>query len=318
MKSAAVTLTSQKRRQKFLRALFIVSFMIIPVLHFAVFYVYVNFSSFIMAFQQPEKGALVFSGFKNFKWVIDRIINGSTFEVDSLDIAFVNTFKTFGLNIVMFVCGLFVSYFIYKKIWGYKAFRILFYLPSIVSPVVVSIFYTEMVSASGFMPRLLEDIFQLDYDLVSPLTDPDFANKMVFLNIIWLHFPANLILWGGTFSRIPDSVIESARLDGCGWLREMFQIILPLVWPTFVLLITTQVAGIFGATGNVFLLTQGQNGTQTVSNWMYMRVQQTTNPLTSNNLYYVSAMGLMLTVVSCAIALFVRKFFNSRFEETQY
>ena len=317
MNNTSVSIAGQKRKQKVMRTLFIVSFMIIPVINFLVFYVYVNLSSFVMALQ-PSGGVLEFAGFKNFEWVIDKIFHGSTFETDNLSIAFINTFKTFGLNLIMFVCGLFVSYFIYKKICGYRTFRVLFYLPGIVSPVVVSIFYTNIMSASSFMPEFLEKLYGLDYDLVSPLTDPDFANRMVFLNLIWLSFPSNLILWGGTFSRIPDSVLESARLDGCGWLREMFQIILPLVWPTFVLLITTQLAGIFGASGNVFLLTQGQNGTQTVSNWMYMRVQQTTNPLTSNNLYYVSAMGLMLTIISCTIALVVRKLFNSRFEETQY
>ena len=151
-----------------------------------------------------------------------------------------------------------------------------------------------------------------------PLVDSDYANKMVFLNMIWLGFPGSLIIWGGTFSRIPDSIIESAKLDGVNWVQEMFVIILPLVWPTFVLMITLQLANIFGATGAVFLLTQGASGTQTVSNWMYMQVLNTSNPLKSDNLYRTSAMAMMLTTVSCVIAVLVRKFLASKIEETTY
>ena len=171
---------------------------------------------------------------------------------------------------------------------------------------------------SDFVPDILMQLYNLDYEMKSPLADSDFANNMVLFNLIWLSFPANMILWGGTFSRIPDSVIESAKLDGVGWVRELVQIILPMVWPTLVLLLTTSLAGIFGATGNVFLLTGGQYGTQTVSNWMYQKVQLTTNPYTSDHLYRVSAMGLMLTVVSCGIAIVVRKVLNSRVEEVQF
>lgn len=305
-----------KKRQA-IDALFYASFMIIPVAAFLLFYVYVNLDSFVMAFQKPEKGKLIFAVFENFEWVFKEIKSGSVKDTENLRLAFVNTFKTFGIQMIMFPVGLFVSYFIYKKILGYKVFRVIFYLPTLVSGVVVSFFFLQVMQY-GFMPDFLEKLYKLDYNLVNPLVDSDFANKMVFLHYIWLNFPGSLIIWGGTFSRIPESVLESARLDGVNWVQEMFLIILPLVWPTFVLMITLQLAGIFGASGAVFLLTGGAYGTQTVSNWMYMQVYNATNPYASGTLYQVAAMGLMLTVISCAIAILVRKFLVSKIEETTY
>ena len=305
------------KKRKAIDALFYASFMIIPVAAFLLFYVYVNIDSFVMAFQKPEKGKLIFAGFENFEWVFKEIKSGSVKDTENLRLAFVNTFKTFGIQMIMFPVGLFVSYFIYKKILGYKVFRVIFYLPTLVSGVVVSFFFLQVMQY-GFMPDFLEKLYKLDYNLVNPLVDSDFANKMVFLHYIWLNFPGSLIIWGGTFSRIPESVLESARLDGVNWVQEMFLIILPLVWPTFVLMITLQLAGIFGASGAVFLLTGGAYGTQTVSNWMYMQVYNATNPYASGTLYQVAAMGLMLTVISCAIAILVRKFLVSKIEETTY
>lgn len=248
---------------------------------------------------------------------IRKIKNGSVNDEDNLRLAFVNTFKTFGVQMIMFPIGLFVSYFIYKKIFGYKVFRVIFYLPTLISGVVVSFFYLALMQ-DGFMPGFLQKLYNLDYKLVNPLVDSDFANKMVLLNFVWLNFPGSLIIWGGTFSRIPESVLESARLDGVNWVQEMFVIILPLVWPTFVLMITLQLAGVFGASGAVFLLTGGKYATQTVSNWMYMQVYNATNPYESGTLYYVAAMGLMLTFISCVIAVLVRKFLVSKIEETTY
>lgn len=270
-----------------------------------------------MAFQKPEGGKLVWAGLENFKWVFEKIKHGSTIESDDLRLAFINTFKSFGVHILMYPIGIINAYFVYKKIWGYKAFRVVFYLPSIVSSVIVSIFYQELMSPSGFFPGMLSKICNLDYNLYNPLIDSNFANPMVFLHMVWLSFPGNLIIWGGTFSRIPDSLIESARLDGVGWVKELVLIIVPLVWPTFALTLTLTICGIFGSTGAVFLLTGGKYGTQTVSNWMYMNILISSNPM-AKPLYRISAMGLMLTVISCALAFTVRKFLASRITEVQY
>ena len=304
-------------KRKIRRALFIISFTILPVVAFLVFYVYVNLDAFAMAFQKPQGNKLVWAGFENFAWVFEKIKKGSTIETDDLRLGFINTFKSFGILMLMYPIGIINAYFVYKKIWGYKAFRVLFYLPTIVSSVIVSIFFKELMSPSGFFPGLLANLCNLDYQLDNPLTDSNFANSMVFLHMIWLGFPGNLIIWGGTFSRIPDSLIESARLDGVGWVKELVLIIVPLVWPTFALTLTLTVCGIFGSTGAVFLLTNGKYGTQTVSNWMYMNILTSSNPM-SRPLYRISAMGLMLTVVSCTLAFVVRKFLASRITEVQY
>lgn len=306
-----------KRRRKTIRFLFILSMTIIPILHYAVFYVYVNLDSFLIAFRVPQNGELVFS-FDNFVWAFNNIFHGQySSPTDNLGLSFINTFKSFLINICMFPVGLLVSYFIYKKIFGYKAFRLIFYLPGLISGVVVSFFYRELMGAASPIPALLGKLYHLDYELASPLTDSFFANRMVFLHMIWLGFPGSLIIWGGTYARIPDSVIESGRLDGANWLVEYFRIIIPMVWPTLVLMITTSLSGIFSAGGAVFLLTGGDYGTQTVSNWIYMNILRA-NGTMSPYLYRTAALGLMLSVVSIIIAFSVRKIMNNTNKDVDY
>lgn len=312
-------LQSQRKARKntWQENLFIISCITIPLISFLVFYVYVNFDSFLMAFQIPSSKYNTISwGFDNFVWVWERITKGSTSDADNIQLAFRNTFITFGVQVLLFFIGLLVSYIIYKKILGYRAFRVLFYLPSIISSVVTSFFYIELMNYGGFSD-FIENLFHLSYELKSPLSDSSFANMMVLLNFFWLGIPSNLILWGGAFSRIPTSVLESARIDGCGWVRELFQIIVPIIWPTFVMLVTTNLAGIFGATGSVFLLTEGKYGTQTVSNWLYMKVQLASSDM-DPMLYRASALGLVLTLISCAVALTTRYFLNRHVQEVEF
>lgn len=303
---------SVKTTDKLKRAGFIVSFTILPTLTFLIFYVYVNLNSFAMAFQYNAADGTVHWTLDNIKLVFERL-----FPPDAeMGEAFANTFKTFGVNMVMFFIGIFVSFFLYKKIFLYNVYRILFYLPSIVSAVVMCAVYKDLLGNynSGL---LFQKLYNLDY-VPDIFSDEKFANTAVLINMVWLTFPGNLIIWGGTFARVPDSVIESARIDGVNWVQEAFRIIIPMVWPTFALMFVLSIAGVFGASGQVFLLTQGQAGTQTVSNWMYMQVYGVSINNSSNAFNYMSALGMFLTLVSCIVSITLRKLSGKMFQGVEY
>lgn len=296
---------------KLKKAGFILSFVILPTITFLLFYVYVNFDAFLMSFQRTVNGTKHFT-LDNFRDVFSNLfpLSGEMKE------AFSNTFKTFGVNMLMFVIGVFVSFFLYKKIFLYKAFRVIFYLPSILSTVVLcAIFYNLLETNEA--RELVQKLFKLS-DPPRIFSDSRFANKAVLINMIWLTFPGNLVIWGGTFSRVPESVLESAKIDGVNWIQEACRIIIPIVWPTFTLMFVLQIAGIFGASGQVFLLTKGSDGTQTISNWMYLQVYAVAINNSSNSFNYMSALGLFLTVISCAVSLTIRKITSKFFREVEY
>lgn len=300
------------RKRKLKRAVFIISFLFVPTVNFLVFYVYVNFNSFLMAFQKQVGGETVWS-LETIQQVFQRF-----FPIDDeMKMIFRNTFLTFGIGLCMFVVGFFVSYFLYKKILFYKGFRVLFYLPSILPGVVLCTIYQEMVGINSPLPDFVQRLFSLDYR-PEPLADSRFANFFVLLNMVWLSFPGNLILWGGTFSRIPDSVVEAARLDGVNFVQEAFRIIIPCVWPTFSLLLTLQLAGIFGSSGQVFLLTKGDYGTQTFSSWMYIQVYSVTLDPRSNTFNFMSALGMFITLIAAVLSLSLRKFASKVFQSVEY
>ena len=175
-----------------------------------------------------------------------------------------------------------------------------------------------MVGVNGFIAKAVKDIMNLEYT-PELLADSRFANTVVLTNMIWLGFPGDLIIWGGTFARIPTDVLESAKLDGVSWWQEFTKIIVPLVWPTVALKLVLTICGIFGASGQVYLLTGGHFDTMTISAWQYITLRNGSGSAFTSNVYnYLSAVGLIITVIAVAISLTVRKITDKVFDDVDF
>ena len=282
----------------------------VPVLNWIIFYVFPNASSIIMAFLDSEGNPSLI----NF----ERLWTEFQLPTSTLRIALINTLITFAISLVCFIPRVLVSYFIYKKVPGYKIYRILFFLPSILFSVCVAMCFTRMVGTTGFIAEFVKDVLGLDRT-PELLADSQFANYTIWFNMLWLGFPGDLIIWGGTFARIPEDVLESARLDGVSWFSEFTKIVVPMVWPTVALKMVLTVCGVLGASGQVYLLTKGNYGTMTLSCWLYRTLMESSGTKYTSNVYnYLSAVGLVMTVISVTIALLVRKYTDKAFQDVDY
>ena len=113
-----------------------------------------------------------------------------------------------------------------------------------------------------------------------------------------------MILFLGAMTNISPEIFEAARLDGVGWIREIFQLIMPLIWPTFSVMFLTSITGLTQASGPVFLFTKGKAGTYTLNYWLYAQL------LNGSMLEVSAAIGWCCTAVTFPIALIVRKALN--------
>ena len=292
------------------RVLFGICCCILPVVNWLIFYVFANASAFSMAFMNKD-GVL---SFDNFIRIWEELNN----PVSDIRIAFQNTFLTFAIILVSFPFKVLVSYFIYKKIPLAGVYRILFFLPSIIFSVALAMIFQRMIGVNGFIAEWVQNLL----NLAQPpelLADSRYANTVVILHMLWLSFPGDLIIWGGTFTRIPNDVLESAQIDGVNWWKEFTMITIPMVWPTVALQMVLMFCGIFGSSGAVFLLTKGMYGTMTISAWMYLQLYNLSgSPYNSNAYNYMSAVGLVITVIAIGISLGIRKWTDKAFEEVEF
>ena len=307
---AGVTIPKKKKKVNKMRVLFIICFVSLPVISWLVQYVYVNIDAFGMAFTNKD-GELTLEHFV-------RLYNELQSPVSDIRIAIRNTFLTFGILLLMYPMQVLVSYFIYKKIPGAAVYRILFFLPSIIFGVALTMIFQRMIGVEGFIAQAVQKWLDLDY-VPELLADSRFANTTVLLHMVWLSFPGDLIIWGGTFARIPEDVLESAKLDGVNWWTEFTKITVPLVWPTVAMKMVLTFCGCLGASGAVFLLTAGEFDTITLNAWMYIQLLNNAGTQeTSNAFYYMSAVGLVMTVFAITISLFIRKWMDKAFQEVEF
>lgn len=283
--------------------LFVFSLLGIPILFFLVFWLYVNLDSLALSFQREKyvlgQGKQLYFTLENFKMVFEQF-----FHKGDLLIAFRNTilFYLVALLIVLPISVL-MAYFVYKKIFAYQFFRTIAYLPNIIcsSALVVLFKYTFM--AGGPYETWMHWLNKT-YD--NPLMMDGAIKYLLIYNVIF-GFGGNMVVLGGAMNSISQDVLEAGKIDGCNWFQELIKLIIPMIWPTISTILVLSFAGILSSTGPILAMTGGDYNTATLSFLLYGYATGAVQSI-SQDIYYASAIGLVMTIVTFPIVLVMRKF----------
>jgi ABC-type sugar transport system permease subunit len=291
-------LTTKKKRtmgqaKKLKDTIFVYLLIALPLIEFFTIYVYTNIDSFFLAFKRNGE----FAGWVNFEMLWNEVRAPGS----ELLIAIRNTFIYFGADLVLFVLSIFLSYFFYKKIAAYKAFRFILYMPAIISPVVFVSLFQNITNPNGAIEAIIK-MFNSDFKMPSLLFRSETATWTMVVYVIWMGWTKNMLYLGGSLARIPVEVLESARLDGVGPWTELTKILVPLLLPTLSTLLLLDVVGILSSSGPILLFTKGAYKTTTISYWMFTMVYAT-----GENAYAkASAAGMCLTVIMFPVVYTMR------------
>lgn len=279
-----------------------------PILQFLVFWVYVNASSIFLAFQ-TETGEFTLL---NFKAVFSSFTKLDTFGLD-FGKSLQNSMTLWVINhVVCFPVTVVTTYILQRKIWGHYLWRVCYIIPSLMGSVVWTSLVKYMVSYDGLIVNALVSIGMELPEMV--LRNGLFAaEETAFPTLITITtimgFVGNNAVLTGAYSRVPDEIFESAKLDGAGFWREFISIAVPCVWPTLATLMTFGLCGIFTADANVFLYSNGTGkpGMSTVGFHLYYITYQISMRGATNSAFgYPAAIGFTLTMMTLPIVLIGR------------
>ncbi len=268
---------------------FVGTILFVPIALFIFNHFYLNLESFRLAFQNI-RGEWTLN---NFKVAIKDFTADGSVMWESLRntlIFFVN--ELFVINILT----LFLSYFLFKRIYGYKIFRIVLYLPSIIGSVAFSLVFKANVSVGGPVYEAIKKIWGSTPEFYH---DSRYALWMILFYVTWTGLGG--LLFQGAMARIPTEVFESATLDGITPFKELVKIVIPMIWPTITTIYILSFTNIFSATGPILLFTKGQYGTFTVAYWLWDQVYS------YNAVHSSAAVGLIYTLIGCPLCLIFRK-----------
>ena len=152
------------------------------------------------------------------------------------DKAFIRSFQnTILLIVVVTIVTLILAVFFAailttEKIRGSNFFRIIFYIPNILSIVVVSgIFSAIYDRGRGLIDSMLH-IVGLKGPKAGWLGDQNIVIYSIAMALIWQAVGYYMVMYMAGMANIPDSLYEAAELDGAGKINKFFTITLPLVW----------------------------------------------------------------------------------------
>lgn len=291
----------KKRKIDKPKVLFMASFLAIPIINFLIFFVYTNISSFFMAFQRPiyDGATEMYFTMENFQ----KVFNSFFVDADgTLRTGLINTvlFYLSGTLIIMPV-SILMSYFIYKKIPGYRSFRFIAYLPQIIASSALVIIFKYSLSSGGPLAAIYKAVGR---EYSNPLIrEPGAIITLLIYNVMF-GFGGNLIVYGGAMGSINAEVLEAGELDGCTWFQELIYLIIPMMWATLSTSFILGLAGILGSSGPILAFTKGQYGTTTLSFQIYNLVSGVNG---YKDLYYASAIGITMTVIMFPMVMALKR-----------
>lgn len=212
---------------------FVTLALIYPMIIFAIFYLYVNFNSILLALKVYDDGKFVYAEdlLYNFK---------KTFQLFAHEYTLKQGLKN---QLLVYAYGIFInqpfqiiiSYYIWRKIPLGGLYKIVIFIPSIVSTMVY-------VTIGQY---IFNDVIPLivgnEYLRLLEAESSQFWS--VFIYSILIGVGGNIVYYLGAISSVDQSVVEYGKLDGLNSLGELWHIVVPHIWPTmisFIVVTTSQ------------------------------------------------------------------------------
>ena len=272
----------------------------LPLAQVAVFYVYVNINSVILAFQDFNiyTGEFTFAGIKHFKEVI---YDAKTYP--AIFMAIKNAVVLFGLLWLLgFPLAIFISYFLSKDPRGSSFYQVVLYLPSIVSSVTFVLMFKYFCEL-GY-PMFMDKVFHKEVEGL--LTNYNTTLGTIYFFNIWTGFGAQVIMFTGSIKSIDPALYDAGKIDGANWWNELLHIVIPGIYSTLVVFIVSGLAIIFTNQMNLFSFysRSAPPRLHTIGYYLYAQVSTAE---TMADFPYLSAMGVLLTIIIAPITLVAKK-----------
>ncbi len=203
----------------------------------------------------------VFVGFKNYSelWSNKEFLNGMK----------VTLLFVLGTTIPKWILSLGLAMLFVRQFWGRETFKVLYFTPTLLSGVVVSLVWKLLLNANGVLTSLFgplvnqPEIFWLAHPVLTPIA-------LIAVDD-WAGIPFFMIVWIAGLVGIPREFYEAAILDGASRAQVFWNITLPLLLPTTMFVVVVTTIASLQAFSLQFIMTRGgpSNVTTTVALLVY-------------------------------------------------
>jgi multiple sugar transport system permease protein len=215
----------------------------------------------------------------------------------------VNTLIFLAIHIpLQIIIALFLAEILNQKIKFRGFFRAAFFLPVIVSGVVVTILWQQLYGFdTGLLNRIL--IF-LGLGRVGWLVDPSMAMPSIAIMATWKNVGLYIILFLVGLQTVPKNYYEAADLEGATHWQKFRNITLPMINPTIFMVVVLSTIGGFSLFIEPYIMTGGGPLNSTLSAVLYIYKQG----FFYYHMGYSATLGLFFAVLILGVVMFQKKF----------
>lgn len=265
------------------------------VIHLVVFFGYPLIFALVLMFHRWDIVTdMQFAGLKNV---------GRLFADDVFFKALFNTGFFLVIHIpLQIIVALFLASLLNEKLAGRGFFRTVYFLPVVVSGVVVTILFQQLFAFdTGFINSVIS---ALGGKRVPWLVSPEWAMPSIALMATWKNVGFYVVLFLAGLQDIPESLYEVAETDGAGAWQKWLHITLPMLNPMMVTVVILSTIGGFSLFIEPYVLTGGGPMNSTISALLYIYNQA----FYFNHMGYAATLGLFFALVILVVVLLQRRF----------
>lgn len=266
---------------------------------FSIFWLYPLLFAFWLSFTDYSSltGTTKFVGLVNYQRVLT-------------DTQFWNAFKnttifTLGTVPITTALALFFAYLLDQKfVFLKKLYRTIFFIPSITSIVVISLIFSNLYSASGYINSLLK-FFNLPYPKLGFLQNTSTALPAIMIMDIWMSFGYYTMIILAGIQSIPQDYYDAAELLGATHWQKLKIVVLPSILPTLIFVLVLNTIKSFQIFVEIYIMTKGGplGATQTLVYLIYENAF-----VKMDMMGYASAMAFIVFILLISFSFIQIKF----------
>ncbi len=264
-------------------------------LHFSLFVAFPVVFSIVLTFHKWNIiSPMEYTGLNNYI----RLFSDKVFLISIM-----NTLLFLVIHIpLQIIVALFLAEVLNQKIKFRGFFRAAFFLPVVVSGVVVTILWQQLYGFdAGILNRLL---INLGLPKIGWLTDPNVAMASIAVMATWKNVGLYIVLFLVGLQTVPNHYYEAADLEGASRTQKFFKITLPLINPTIFMVVLLSTVGGFSLFIEPYVMTGGGPLNSTISAVLYIYKQG----FFYYHMGYAATLGLFFAIIIMGVVVLQKKF----------
>ena len=227
-----------------------------------------------------------------------------------LVIAVKNTVLITLFNVVLQnVIALLMAVFLDKKLFGRNFFRTLFFIPSLLSTVIVGFMWVYILNpVVGSLPFLFKALGLQSFGRIDFLGNPQLAIYTIIGTLIWQYSGYKMVIYLSGLQSIPNELYEASDIDGVNPWQRFFKITFPLIAPSVTINVFLTLVNTLKLFEHVYIMTNGGpgNATETVATMIYNVA------FSAQQMGYGTAVSSVLFLAILAVAVIQVKYMRNK------